>query len=254
MFQAWVESYSPSFRARHSSSETRRVVELLESLERLRDDLDHLFPRTVGGLTIVVHDSPASLSAANPLLAVRRAATDPAMRRYVAGWATRDELHVLSPRLLEARATKVTGSLEMLSLTTEALYARRVVVENNHELAQARTTKRMAVDLRWDWLLEGSARWFAGQTDHARPAIARRLREGRRPSLPPDPRDAALLGGTVVDMLAREQGARAAATFASRLHPQGPKAAISKAFGRGFGSVEGDWHGHLARLAHAAER
>jgi hypothetical protein len=251
---SWVESNSASFRARHSSAESRRVVELLESLERLRRDLCHLFPRIVGDMTIVIHDSPASLSAATPSLAPRRAATDPAMRRYVGGWAGRDEIHVLSPRILETRAAKVTGSREMLSLTTEALYARRVIVENNHELVNARSVRRLVVDLRWGWLLEGSSRWFAGQTDHARPAIARRLRDGRRPSFPPHARDAALLGGTIVDMLARERGPQAAATFATRLHPQGSRAAISKAFGRGFGSVEGDWHAHLARLADAAER
>jgi hypothetical protein len=230
------------------------VAELLDSLERLRDDLDQLFPRAVPELTIVIHSSQASLSAAKPTLPLRRAATDPAMRRYIGGWATRDEIHVLSPRVLEARAAKVSGSLEMLSLTTEALYARRVLIENNPELVKARGPKRLLVDVRWAWLLEGGSRWFAGQTEYARPAIARRLREHRRPGFPPGPRDAALLGGTVVDMLARERGPRAAATFATRLHPQGPRAAVSKAFGRGFGSVEGDWHAHLARLASAADR
>ena len=228
--------------------------ELLASLERLRHDLDHLFPRTVGELTIVIHSSQASLSAAKPTLPLRRRATDPAMRRYIGGWAGREEIHVLSPRVLEGRAARVTGSLEMLSLTTEALYARRVLIENNPDLVRARAPKRLLADIRWAWLLEGGSRWFAGQTDYARPAIARRLREGRRPIFPPAPRDAALLGGTVVDMLARERGPRAAATFATRLHPQGPRAAISKAFGRGFGSVEGEWHAHLARLASAAER
>jgi hypothetical protein len=41
---AWVESSSPSFRARHHSGESRRVAEMLDSLERLRDDLDQLSP------------------------------------------------------------------------------------------------------------------------------------------------------------------------------------------------------------------
>jgi hypothetical protein len=251
----WVETLSPSFRARHSSGNYREVAELLESLERLRDNLERYFPRTVGDLTVVIHDSQASLSAANPLLPLSRAATDPAMRRYIAGWASRSELHVLSPRALAARAAKVTGSREMLSLTADTLYARRVILENNHELVQARAPRRLATELRWAWLLEGSARWFAGQTDHARPAIARRLREGRRPRFPPGLRDAPLLGGTVIDLLAREEGTHAAATFATRLHPQGPRAAITKAFrGRGFVHTEGEWHAHLSRLASAAER
>ena len=37
---------------------------------------------------------------------------------------------------------------------------------------------------RWAWLVAGAAQWFSGQTAHARPAIARRLREGARPGLP----------------------------------------------------------------------
>ena len=41
---------------------------------------------------------------------------------------------------------------------------------------------------------------------HLRPAIARRLRERASPSFPPTARDAALLGGTVFDLLSRESG------------------------------------------------
>ena len=252
---AWIETVSPSFRARHSSGLSREAARLLESLETLRDNLDRYFPRTVGDLTIVIHESSASLSAASPLLPLSRALTDPAMRRYIAGWGGRNELHVLSPRALATRAAKVTGSREMLSLTTDVLYTRRVIIENNPDLARAGALRQLAINARWAWLIEGSSRWFAGQTDHARPAIARRLREGRRPSFPPSLRDAALLGGTVIDLLAREQGTRAAATLATRLHPQGPRAAITQAFrGRAFVNTEGEWHAHLARLADAAER
>jgi hypothetical protein len=108
--------------------------------------------------------------------------------------------------------------------------------------------------LRWAWLLEGSARWFGGQTQHARPAIARRLREGHRPSFPPGLRDAPLLGGTVIDLLAREAGERAAARFCCRLHPQGPRAALTRAFGgRALVHTEGAWRSHLAQLAGTAQ-
>jgi hypothetical protein len=201
----------------------------------------------------VIHDSPASLSASNPLLPLRRLATAPAARPYVAGWVGRHELHVLGPRALDARATAVSGSRQMLALSAPALYARRVIIENSHELARARMPARTAAELRWAWLLEGAAQWFAGQTTHARPAIARRLREGRRPSFPPSLRDATLLGATVVDLLVREQGERAAAQFATRLHPQGSRAALSKAFGgRAFASTEDMWRLHLARLAESA--
>jgi hypothetical protein len=126
-----------------------------------------------------------------------------------------------------------------------------VVVENNRELAVI-SGIRMQRELRWAWLLEGSARWFSGQTEHARPAIARRLREGGRPAFPPGLRDAMLLGGTVIDLLVQEEGEAAAAGFAARLDPQGPRAAITQAFGgRAFVHTEGTWRTHLARMAAA---
>ena len=106
--------------------------------------------------------------------------------------------------------------------------------------------------MRWAWLFEGAARWFSGQTDHARPAIARRLREGRQPRFPPGVRDALLLGGTVVDLMAREEGDAAAARFACRLDPRGPRAALAHAFGgRSLRSTEQAWRLHVRRLAAA---
>lgn len=54
----------------------------------------------------------------------------------------------------------------------------------------------------------------------------------------------------MIDLLAREEGERAAAAFACRLHPQRVRAALSKAFGgRPFVHTEGAWRSHLARLA-----
>jgi hypothetical protein len=248
---AWVESVSPSFRARHDSAGTDGADRVLHSLELTREALEDHF-RTVEGVTVVLHRTAASLSMARPALPLAWVATDPAARRYVAGWAGRDELHVLAPASLDARASNVPGSRQMLARTAAALYARRVIVENNRDLPRRLTPARVAAELRWAWLLEGAARWFGGQTEHARPAIARRLREGGRPSFPPGMRDALLLGGTVIDLLVLEQGERATAQFACRLHPQGPRAALSAAFtGRSFAHTEDAWRTHLARLASA---
>jgi hypothetical protein len=246
----WVESVSRSFRARHDSADVADAERVLTSLERTRERLSDLFQMGLEGFTVVVHRSTLSLSAANPMLPVVWLTTAPAARRYVAGWAGSQELHVLAPGALRARASNVRGSREMLTLSAAALYARRVVIENNRELARARRPARAALELRWAWLLEGAGRWFSGQTQHARPAIARRLREGGRPQFPPGLRDAALLGGTVIDLLAREEGEQAAARFVSRLHPQGSRAALSRAFsGRAFVHTEGAWRTHLARIA-----
>jgi hypothetical protein len=246
----WVESGSPSFRARHDAELARDAGRVLDSLELARGQLSEVFPRTVDELTVVLHRNALSLALANPTLPLKRLATAPAARRYVAGWVGGGELHVLAPTSLEARASNVPGSREMLALTAPALYARRVIAENNRDLPRAHTPARLAAELRWAWLLEGAGRWFSGQTEHARPAIARRLREGRRPSFPPGIRDAPLLGGTVIDLLARERGEPAAAQLVTRLHPQGARAALTKAFaGRPFVHTEGAWRVHLARLA-----
>jgi len=195
---AWVESLSASFRARHDSADADDADRVLEALERTRERLKDLFPRTVGEVTVVLHASTWSLALSNPLVPATWLLTAPAARRYVAGWAGAEELHVLAPAALDERASGVPGSREMLRLSAPALYARRVVVANNHELGRSPAPARVWAELRWAWLLEGTARWLCGQTGHARPAIARRLREGKRPTFPPGLRDATLLGGTQI--------------------------------------------------------
>jgi hypothetical protein len=99
------------------------------------------------------------------------------------------------------------------------------------------------------WLSEGAGQFLGGQTAYAQPAIARRLREGGRPAFPPGLRDATLLGGTVIDLLARAAGVQAAAKFAVRPHPQGPTISLRDAFGRPLGEIESAWRSHLARQA-----
>jgi hypothetical protein len=247
---ALVESVSPSFRARHESRDAEDAGRVLDSLELTRERLEQVFPRAVGEITVVLHSSTLGISLTNPLLPLVWMATDAAARRYVGGWAGASEMHVLSPAALKARASSVPGSREMLDRVPAALYARRVIHENNYDLPRRMTPRRIALELRWAWLLEGAARWFAGQTEHARPAIARRLHDGSKPSFPPGLRDAALLGGTVIDLLVREQGEQRAVQLACRLHPQGARAALGKAFqSRALVHTEGAWRSHLARLA-----
>jgi hypothetical protein len=251
---AWVESASPSFRARHESTHADDAYRVLHALERTRAYLAEYFPRTVDGISVVFHPSVASLAIARPLLPLSWLATSPAARRYVAGWAGAHELHVLLPAVLEARASTVPGSREMLTCAVPSLYARRVIVENHRDLPGRIIARRIGGELRWAWLVEGAARWFGGQTAHARPAIARRLREGRRPAFPPGLRDAPLLGGTVIDLLVSERGESAAAQLACRLHPHGPRAGLRDAFrGQSPARVEEDWRRHLAAMAAAPE-
>src|SRR5882762_5059173 len=105
---AWVESVSPSFRARHDSARADEADRLLHSLEIAREELAEIFPRTPGDLTVVMHDSAQSLALTNPLMPLTWLLTAPAARRYVAGWVGAGELHVLAPATLEARASNVS--------------------------------------------------------------------------------------------------------------------------------------------------
>ena len=248
---AWIESSSQHFVARHEERDEDAVGSVLGLLEDTRDRLGPLFGKLPPGeVTVVLHTSRLELDLAQPLLPVVRRLTTPAARRYLAGWTGGSALHVLAPRLLAARAANVEGSREMLLLTPAALYVQLVVAECNPALPppwSARSTLRAST---WAWLMAGAAQWFSGQTAHARPAIARRLREGGRPDFPPSLRDAALLGGAVIDLVAREEGVQRVVDLACAMPPGGPREALVAAFGgRALVHSEGTWRAHLAWMA-----
>ena len=248
----WVESISASFRARHDSADADDAARVLDQLEHARDALDKHFPRTVGEISVVIHDSELGLALSQPYLLLARTLTAPAGRRYLVGWFNSNELHVLAPRLLARRASNVPESRELLMLSPAALYAQLVAGTNNRDLPPPFTPSSFRRYMRWAWLAQGAGQYFSGQTAHVRPIIARRLHEGPAPEFPPGIRDAALLGGTVLDLLAREEGEAAAVRLATRLHPEGAGAALVEAFrGRALAHTEGTWRAHLARLASA---
>ncbi|MCX6386953.1 MAG: hypothetical protein NTV40_10070 [Solirubrobacterales bacterium] len=249
---AWVETVSNGFKARHESNDQEGAVEVLGVLDSARTRLEGVFARPVeGDITVVIHASMFALSLAQPYLPLARRATAPSGRRYLVGWFTRSELHVLSPAALRRRASSVQGSKEMLKLAPAALYAHLTIGANNPDLPPPFTPASFRQQLRWGWLAHGAAQYFSGQIDHVRPAIARRLRDGSAPRFPPAMRDAPLLGGSVFDLLVSEQGKRAAISLATLpLAAGGSDAALSKAFsGRSLGDTEGVWRAHLSRLA-----
>jgi hypothetical protein len=226
---------------------------VLALLERTRARLAEHFPALTAELTVVLHDSPHALALSNPLMPALWGVTGSSARRYVAGWAGHGELHVLSPLALRDRASKVSGSFEMLALAPASLYARRVIIESNRELQSARLPTRLWAELRWAWLLDGASRWFSGENAHARNVVGHYVRTGRRPHFPPTARDAPLLGGTLIDLLAEQQGEAAVARVARRLHTGGSQTALRVAFGeRALMTVEGDWRSRLRRLADGA--
>jgi hypothetical protein len=247
---SWIESSSRNFTARHEERDGAAALGVLNLLEDTRERVAAIFPVLPEDVTVVLHGSRPELDFAQPLLAIMRRSTTPAARRYLAGWAGRGTLHVLTPRLIADRAANVDGSREMLMLTPAAIYVQLVVAECNPALPPPWSLRSSVSAARWAWLVAGVAQWFSGQTAYARPAIARRLRDGPPPEFPPRLRDAVLLGGTVIDLVAREEGARAAVGLACSLPPGGSREALVSVFnGRAIVHTESTWRAHLARLA-----
>src|SRR3954447_17791923 len=172
----WNETPSEHFVARHEDRDTEDAEGVLELLEATRARLARAFAVVPAGVDVVLHGSDVQLLVARPGVVLERVLAAPAARRYVTGTWSRRELHVLAPRRLEERASAVPGSRELVLLSPAGLYSRLVVGSSSRALRSRRRARRLA------WLAWGAAEWFSGQTAHARPAIARRLREGRPPA------------------------------------------------------------------------
>lgn len=240
----WQETASETFTARHDARDSADAEHVLRALEAARPRLERTLGAAVGQLDVVMHGTEAQLDAAAPLLPLLRRLSAPVARRYVVGWAGEHELHVMAPRVLAKRASNVEGSLELLMLAPTALLARRVVAEANPALHPRLGPRMLARYTRSAWLLEGAAQYFSGQVDHARPAIAVRLRERPEPAFPPGRADAILLGGSVFDLLAREEGEAAAVALARGEH------GLKQAFhDRPVRHTEPTWRAHLQRMA-----
>ena len=243
---AWLETASATFIARHDERDAPDVERVLAQLEYVRGRLDARFPERLGELAVVIHGTSAQLDAAEPWLPLQRRLTAAAGRRYLVGWAGERELHVLAPRLLARRASNVEGSLELLMLSPSGLLARRALAARHPGFPPPLGPRRLQRWLRSAWFVEGAAQWLSGQTKHVRPAVARRLREGAEPAFPPARADALLLGGTVFDLVAREDGDRAAVAM-TRAAPDEALAAALR--GRRARHTEAAWRSPLARLA-----
>jgi hypothetical protein len=242
----WTESSSAHFEARHEDSDARGAAAVLELLEATRESLARTFPRIPDEVTVVMHANVVALTLAAPVTPLAWLLSAPASRRYLAGWCSVRTVHLLAPRRLERRASAVPESRDMLMLTPAALYAQLVLAANNRRLPPPLRPRHA----RWAWLIWGAAAHFSGQTVFARPAIARRLRERPAPRFPPGIRDAALLGGTVFDLLERERGAAAAISLAYARPGGSPARALERAFApRDLLHSEGVWRAHLAWLA-----
>ena len=247
----WVETSSLSFVARHESAQADAAERVLDDLEGFRAELEGLFERVPGEVSVVIHPRPLMLALAAPWLPLARAVSAPAGRRYFAGWFGHREIHVLAPAALERRASRVEGSRSALLRSPRHEYAHLVLGANNPSLPPPFGLGTFRRYVRMAWLCEGGATYLARQVPHMRAAIARRLREGGRPAFPPAARDALVLGGTVFAMLERERGRAACAELARTPESVGSRKAIESAFGRPAASVERGWVDYLASLTAA---
>ena len=220
---------------------------MLDALEDLRLRLEDRFDAVPGDVTVILHDNPAWLSFAHPLLPAVRWAAAPAARRYLAGWPMDGEIHTLNDSWMERRSAG-EDSLRALRGTAERVYCQIVLAANNTALPPMWTPRKFITYLRWAWLIEGAAQYFAGQTSFYRPAVITRLREGERPAFPPSRRDALILGGTVFDLLDRHAGPDACVRMASRLHRQGPQGNLELAFEARMREIERAWRTHLDEI------
>ena len=243
----WIETESLSFAARHDDADTACAQRLLDGLEDLRLRLEDRFEEVPGEITIVIHDNPAWLSAAHPLLPPVRWSAAPSGRRYLAGWPMKTEIHVLSDGWMERRAAG-EDSLRALRGTAERLYTHQVLAANNERLPPLWTPRRFLAYLRWAWLVEGGAQYFSSQTSLFRAAVLTRLREGERPRFPPSRRDAIILGGTIFDLLDRYRGPEACQVLVSRLRREGPRANLELAFEAPMREIEGAWRDRLDEM------
>ena len=214
MTASWTETRSPSFAARHVEQRRRRTSSRCSPRSRASRDAprtrwSRACPRTSSWSST---RAPASLALAQPAVPLLRRLTAPAARRYVAGWPDGRARSTCSRRGCSRSGPRTSpGSREMLLLDARGAAAPssrspRATRRCRRRCARAGCAALAAAGrgLRW---APGSG--CPGQTAHARPAIARRLREGRRPAFPPGLRDAWLLGGSVARP-ARARGGRAA--------------------------------------------
>jgi hypothetical protein len=244
---SWVQTESLSFAARHENVDEATAQRILDGLEDLRLRLEERFDVVPGGITVIVHPTGAWLAAAHPFLPAARLAAAPAGRRYLAGWAMASEVHVLNDDHAQRRAAG-EDSLAAMRGTAERLYVQIVLGQNNDRLPPPWGPRRFGRYLRWAWLIEGGAQYFAGQAPLFRAAVNRRMREGGPPAFPPSARDAIILGGTVFDLLDRARGPAACELLVSRLHRNGARSNIEIAFDAPFAEVEREWRRQLRDL------
>ena len=200
----------------------------------------------LGEIAVVLHGSPAQLDAAQPWLPVQRRLTAPV------GAALRGRLGVRARAARALAAAARPARVERRGLAGDA---------DAGAVVPARAARRWPPAIPASRRRSGRAGWRAGcgrrgswraprsGSRARRGTCGRRSRDGcaraSAPSFPPGRADALLLGGTVFDLVAREEGDRAAVA-AARAGPDGALEAFGR---RRLRHTEAAWRSHLDRLA-----
>lgn len=244
----WTETDSLSFTARFEEGDEECAERTLDDLEDLRLRLEDRFDSAPGGITVILHPHAAWLAAAHPFLPAARLAAAPAGRRYLAGWATPTELHTLTDSALERRAAGPDSRRALLG-TSGRLYTQVVLATHNERIPPPWGLRSFSRYVRWAWLIEGGAQYYAGQYPDFRAAVLRRISEAPAPSFPPAARDALILGGSVFELLEEERGRAACDLLVSRLPKAGPETALETAFDAELHHIEPAWREHISEIA-----
>ena len=212
---AWVETASLSFVARHESRDAEAAQEVLDDLERsARSSRVSSRGARRGGSGDPPR--PLMLSLAAPWVPLARLVSEPAGRRYFAGFFGRGEIHVLAPGALERRASAVPGSREALLRSPRHEYA-HVVLGRQQRVLPAALLPLDVPALRRDGVAVRGRRHPLRRPGaaHARGDRSSAAR-GPAAALPPASRDAWVLGGTVFSLLERSGARRVRATWRRR--------------------------------------
>lgn len=165
----------------------------------------------------------------------------------MAGWFARGEVHCLSPTVLR-RLAGGDDSLKAMLLTPQRYYSMLAVGLNNPLMPPPFRPVAVRRLLSRPWQMEGAGQYFSGQVHHLRAALAIRLRQ-RPPRFPPPRRDAALLGGTVYDLLAQERGERACVRLACHPDKSNERSLLEATFDAPRHEITQMWRAHLERLS-----
>lgn len=231
----WTESNSNLFRVRFDSDARIEVEEMVHSLEAMAMRLDAHGLGLPDHPTIVVHPTAFSLALAQPAFMAAQSVTESHGRRYVASWTTGSTLHLIAPGRHTRGEQRVIGMRDALERAPACGLAHLALAHANPGLSLTRGIRKRD----WLWLAWGAGQTLGAQVPLLASSIAVRRRMRRALSIPPPPRDAVVLGGSIVELVLRTRGLTALVGLLKEPLPPTPEGWIGRAL-PGLGPTERD--------------